>query len=220
MEYLNVETGSVLLFCLSMFAPNLTSSLRSRRGTSHSLDSDPQLPYTAQQATPESGCVPDQVDFVYSTTLTDESSLERARVFTQLQNQRRSLRFYDTRPFPVELLQQCIETGGTAPSGAHQQPWHFCIVQDPGKKAAIREEVERAEQLNYDKRMKQSWKDDLEPIFKNSALHQDGVIQKPYLTEAPYLVVVTELLYGLHPETGGGNIVTDQYFCCAVRHFL
>jgi iodotyrosine deiodinase len=168
-----------------------------------------QLPYIAQQASPERGCTPDQIEFSYENTQTEASSLARAQAFTQLQNQRRSLRFYDTKPFPVELLLQCIETGGTAPSGAHQQPWHFSVVRDAAKKAAIREAVEREEQVNYDKRMKQAWKDDLAPIFKNSALHKDGLIQKPYLTEAPFLVVVTEVVHGV--AATGAHVHTHIY---------
>lgn len=155
--------------------------------------------------------MPDQIEFTYDSTLTEATSLARAHAFTQLQNQRRSVRFYASESFPVELLTQCIETAGSAPSGAHQQPWHFSIVQCPVKRGAIREAVEQEEQINYDRRMKQAWKDDLAPIFKNSALHKPAdeggaagrtIIQKPYLTEAPYLVVVTELTHGVHPSTG------------------
>ena len=58
--------------------------------------------------------------------------------------------------------------------GAHQQPWHFSVVSSQDLKARIREAVEEEEQVNYDRRMKQSWKDNLAPIFKNSALHKDG----------------------------------------------
>ena len=94
----------------------------------------------------------------------------------------------------------------SAPSGAHQQPWHFSVVKDPAKKQAIREIVEREEQINYDKRMKQSWKNDLVPIFKGSNLHADVgervIIQKPYLTEAPFLVIVTEVTHEINPITG------------------
>ena len=76
-------------------------------------ESDLHLPYKATQARPRAGEVPDQVRFVYESTLTAENSLNRARAFTALQNQRRSVRFYDSKPFPVELLMECIKTAGT-----------------------------------------------------------------------------------------------------------
>ncbi|CAM9113402.1 unnamed protein product, partial [Ectocarpus fasciculatus] len=106
--------------------------------------------------------------------LDEDTALHRAKAFLQLQNQRRSLRFYSPDPYPIELLMTCIATAGTAPSGAHQQPWHFSIVKNMKLKRQIREIVEKEEQLNYDKRMKKTWVQDLDPIFKESALHKDG----------------------------------------------
>ena len=205
---MSTQSISALIFCLSIYVPRLVQQSAHTTQSSNSEVSSSLLPYVARQATPEGGCIPDQIGFVYENTLSNDTSLARAQAFTQLQNQRRSLRFYDSQPFPLELLMQCIEAGGTAPSGAHQQPWHFSVVRDPAIKAAIREVVELEEQANYDKRMKQAWKDDLVPLFKNSALHKEGRIQKPYLTEAPYVVVVTEVSYGIHMTTGAP--------CCSV----
>jgi hypothetical protein len=206
-----------LLFCASTAATRLLASClpsspssspshssSSSSSTSSSTSSDEQpLPYEAGQAAVPRGASPAQVRFQYRSALLAPAAVSRARAFSRLQNQRRSLRFFDpSLPVPAALLDACVCTAGTAPSGAHQQPWHFSVVRDPEKKAAIREVVEREEQLNYDKRMKEAWKQDLEPIFKNSALHQGGRIQKPYLTDAPCLVVVTELTHGVNPNTG------------------
>lgn len=193
LRLIHVIAGSGLLRCSVVSKSESTSP-------SHEISS---LPYIARQATLEGGTPPDQVRFEYDNSMNESATLARARAFARLQNQRRSMRFFDpTIPVTESLLNACIETAGTAPSGAHQQPWHFCVVRDPATKAAIRTVVEREEQLNYDKRMKQSWKNDLEPIFRNSALHQGGLIEKPYLTQAPCLVVVTELTHGIHPDTG------------------
>ena len=210
---MSLDGSCALAFCFSIFVPRLVSKFQAHCASPTPVaDSNgPLLPYLAQQAIPEGGCVPHQIEFTYANTLTDTSSLARACAFTKLQNQRRSIRFYDPQPYPVELLMRCIETAGTAPSGAHQQPWHFSVVRCPAKKLAIRHAVEREEQQNYDRRMKQAWKDDLAPIFKNSTLHEQHtdkegeaktVIRKPYLTEAPFLVVVTEVTHGIHPDTG------------------
>jgi hypothetical protein len=48
--------------------------------------------------------------------------------------------------------------------------------------------VEAEEQNNYENRMSQKWKDDLQPMV--GSLHQDGVITKPYIEDAPYVVAV------------------------------
>lgn len=42
---------------------------------------------------------------------------------------------------------------GTAPSGAHTQPWTFVVVGDPEMKQRIREVIEAEEEVNYRKRM-------------------------------------------------------------------
>ena len=155
-------------------------------------------PYVAKQVLPVDGTdvTTTQVPF-YCEKVSIEDSYLRADAFLKLQNQRRSLRFFSQKQFPIDLLLKCVETGGTAPSGAHQQPWHFSIITSNDIKQQIRLLVEQEEQINYDKRMGESWKKDLSHIFEGSALHKNGEIKKPYLTEAPYIVVVTEITYGL-----------------------
>jgi nitroreductase len=43
---------------------------------------------------------------------------------------RRSIRIYQERPVPQELLLQILEAGRWAPTGANLQPWHFVVVTD------------------------------------------------------------------------------------------
>ena len=43
---------------------------------------------------------------------------------------RRSIRIYQERPVPQELLLQILEAGRWAPTGANLQPWHFIVVTD------------------------------------------------------------------------------------------
>jgi iodotyrosine deiodinase len=99
---------------------------------------------------------------------------------------------------PLDIIQQCIRVAGTAPSGAHCQPWTFVIVTDPAAKAAIRAAVEKEEQVNYDRRMRQSWVEDVQGLV--GALHTGDKAErvvKPYLTEAPALVVVMKQAHGV-----------------------
>lgn len=98
------------------------------------------------------------------------------------------MRFYSPDPVPVQVVEECVRAAGTAPSGAHCQPWFFAIVSDPSLKAQIREAVEAEEQVNYDSRMKKTWVDDVKGML--SDVHGLQSVQKPYLTEAPHLVVL------------------------------
>src|SRR5512137_1134439 len=43
---------------------------------------------------------------------------------------RRSIRRYDTKEVPAEVLQQILEAGRQAPSAANRQPIRFVIVKD------------------------------------------------------------------------------------------
>lgn len=43
---------------------------------------------------------------------------------------RRSIRNYEKRDIPKEVLDQILEAGRMAPSAANKQPWHFIVVTD------------------------------------------------------------------------------------------
>ncbi len=43
---------------------------------------------------------------------------------------RRSIRIYQDKPVPRDLLLQILEAGRWAPTGANLQPWHFIVVTD------------------------------------------------------------------------------------------
>ncbi|MDZ7848052.1 MAG: nitroreductase family protein [Owenweeksia sp.] len=64
-------------------------------------------------------------------------------------NTRRSCRHFSDEPIPRAVIENLIRTAGTAPSGAHKQPWHFAAVADSGVKSEIRKaaEVEEKEIL-------------------------------------------------------------------------
>lgn len=50
---------------------------------------------------------------------------------------------------------------GTAPSGAHTEPWTFVVVSDTAVKHQIRLIVEEEEEVNYRQRMGDKWVNDL-----------------------------------------------------------
>lgn len=50
---------------------------------------------------------------------------------------RRSVRIYQDKPVPHDLLLQILEAGRWAPTGANLQPWHFIVVTDPETRKEI-----------------------------------------------------------------------------------
>jgi nitroreductase len=52
---------------------------------------------------------------------------------------RRSIRVYQEKPVPQDLLLQILEVGRWAPTGANLQPWHFIVVADPETRRQIGE---------------------------------------------------------------------------------
>lgn len=53
----------------------------------------------------------------------------------------------------IFIVKDICKILGTAPSGAHTEPWTFVVVSDMAVKEKIREIVEEEEKLNYEKRM-------------------------------------------------------------------
>ncbi|MBA3558509.1 MAG: nitroreductase family protein [Gemmatimonadaceae bacterium] len=107
-------------------------------------------------------------------------------------NQRRTTRQFSSEPVPRELIELAVRTAGTAPSGAHQQPWTFVAVSDTALKCRIREAAEEEERANYAGRMPPDW------LNAVAALGTDQ--NKPHLTDAPWVVVVFRHLFGLEAD--------------------
>jgi nitroreductase len=105
---------------------------------------------------------------------------------------RRSVRRFSTEPVPLELIENAVAAAGTAPSGAHQQPWTFVVVSDRELKSRLRGAAEAEEQRNYGGRMSQEWIEALAPLGTDAV--------KTHLTDAPYVIVVFEQVYGLAPD--------------------
>lgn len=47
------------------------------------------------------------------------------------------------RPVPMELVRECIGIALQAPSGSNRQAWHWIVVTDGGKRAAVGEHYRR-----------------------------------------------------------------------------
>lgn len=129
-----------------------------------------------------------------------EEMQQRARGFREEMLRRRTVRQFSSRPVPPEVIEDCLRVAGSAPSGANMQPWHFVVVSDPHMKHQIREEAEKAEYIFYHQRATKEWLAALAPLGTDE--------HKPYLEQAPYLIVVFAQTYGLTPQ---GDKVKNYY---------
>jgi len=121
-----------------------------------------------------------------------EESRERARDFYRGLDARRTTRHFSTDPVPRDLIETALRTAGTAPSGAHQQPWTFVAVSDPALKLAMREAAEAEERAFYAERATKEWLDALAPLGTDE--------HKPHFTDAPWIVVLFRQAYGFFPN--------------------
>jgi nitroreductase len=133
----------------------------------------------------------------------DEQSAALAE-FGAVMERRRSVRDFSTEPVPRELLVEAIRVAGLAPSGAHQQPWTFVLIGDePELRGRIREAAEAEEREAYEHRMSPEWIEALAPLGTDW--------HKPHLTDAPWLIVVFEQVYGLRQQDDEAARVKHYY---------
>jgi nitroreductase len=52
-------------------------------------------------------------------------------------HKRRSVRQFEAKDVPAEIIEKIIEAGTWAPSGLNNQPWRFAVVKDEGKKEGL-----------------------------------------------------------------------------------
>jgi len=113
---------------------------------------------------------------------------ERAASFYSDIVRRRTVRDFDSRPVPREVIESCLLAAGTAPSGANQQPWFFSVITDPARKRRIRVAAEKEEREFYGGKAPQEWLDALAPLGTDP--------NKPFLEEAPVLIAIFAQKYG------------------------
>ncbi len=116
----------------------------------------------------------------------------RADAHYALHARRRSVRQFSPDPIPLDVVRRAVQTAGTAPSGAHKQPWRFVLVSDPAVKRQIREAAEAEERETYAHRMSDEWRAALAPIGTDA--------HKPFLEHVPAIIVLFRVDYDLHAD--------------------
>lgn len=132
--------------------------------------------------------------------LPEEEMLARAAGFRAAMARRRTVRDFSDRPVPRALIEDCVMTAATAPSGANQQPWTFACICDPAVKRQIRIAAEEEERSFYGGRASEEWLEALAPLGTDA--------DKPFLETAPWLIAIFGQRYGIAPD---GSRVKHYY---------
>jgi len=111
-----------------------------------------------------------------------EEMLSRSADFYQNIKRRHSIRKFSDKPVDKTIIENCLKSAGTAPSGANHQPWHFVAVSSLGIKQQIREQAEMHERGFYDGRAGKEWLNALKELGTDA--------DKPYLEHAPWLIAI------------------------------
>jgi len=130
-------------------------------------------------------------------TISDEEILERSKVFYKKVNQRRSVRHFSNQPVSKEVMENIIMAASTAPSGAHKQPWTFCLISNKELKSKLRSLAEEEEKKSYEGRMSEEWLEDLAP------LGTDWV--KEFIDVAPWIVIIMKRVYEYNEDGSKHN---------------
>lgn len=131
---------------------------------------------------------------------TTEETLQRSKEFHQWLDLRRTVRDFSDRSVPRQVIENILKSASTAPSGAHKQPWTFCVVTDPAIKKIIRLAAEKEEYDSYHGRMSDEWLQDLRPLQTDW--------KKPFIDIAPFLIIIFKKVYDLLPS---GEKKTNYY---------
>lgn len=121
-----------------------------------------------------------------------EEMIVKSEQFHDWMDTRRSVREFSDAPVPKKVIENIIMSASTAPSGAHKQPWTFCVVSNAEMKSKIRVAAEKEEYDSYNGRMSETWLKDLQPLGTDW--------HKPFLETAPYLIIMFKKAFELGPD--------------------
>ena len=148
-----------------------------------------------------------------SRRYSEPERLARAEAFYAEMKRRRTTRHFSSQPVPRRLIELAMLSAGTAPSGAHRQPWRFVAIDDAALKAKLRAVAEAEELETYSKRMTDEWREALHPLGTDHV--------KEHMTDAPWIVVLFAEKYGLKPDgSHRKNYYTEESVGIAAGFFI
>jgi iodotyrosine deiodinase len=117
---------------------------------------------------------------------------DRSKQFYEFMDKRRSVREFKDQDVPREIIENIVMTASSAPSGAHKQPWTFCIIRSSALKSKLRSLAEEEEKRNYESRMSDRWLKDLAPLGTDDV--------KEFIDIAPWIIVVMKKSFGFDED--------------------
>jgi len=130
----------------------------------------------------------------------EDEMIIRSQEFYKFLKRRRTVRDFSDKQVLKEVIENCLLTAGTAPSGANLQPWYFVVVSNSEIKKKIRIAAEEEEKEFYTNRAPKEW--------LNALAHLGTDEHKPFLETAPYLIVIFSKSYEVLPD---GKKVKNYY---------
>ena len=141
-----------------------------------------------------------------------EETEERSRAYYEYMDKRRTVREFSDKPVAKEIIENILMTASSAPSGAHKQPWTFCVIGNAELKAKIKVAAEKEEYDSYNGRMSEEWLEALAPFGTDW--------NKPFLEIAPYLIIVFKKAYDLKDGIKSKNYYVNESVGIAVGFLL
>lgn len=145
-----------------------------------------------------------------------DSSLAMVHMFRAHMDGRRTTRMFSTQDVRKEIMAEILRVAGSAPSGAHKQPWTYVAIRSQDLKAKIRAAAEAQEKRFYDELAPDEWLQDLAPLGTDW--------EKTHLTDAPWVVVIFAQDYALDGEKKRKHYYVNEsvgisagFFIAAVR---
>ncbi|MGL5448477.1 MAG: nitroreductase family protein [Rhabdaerophilum sp.] len=123
-----------------------------------------------------------------------------AERFRAVMARRHTVRDFSDLPVPRDIIETCLRTAGTAPSGANHQPWHFAVIGNAEMKSRIRLEAEIEEKAFYAGKAGEEWLSALRPLGTDSG--------KPFLEIAPWLIVI----FGARNSMSADGVTRKNYY--------
>jgi iodotyrosine deiodinase len=133
----------------------------------------------------------------YPLRFEEKEMIDRSQEFYEFMDKRRSIREFSDKEIPIEIIENIIKTASTAPSGAHKQPWTFCVISNAKLKSEIRKLAEEEEEKSYSGRMSEEWIRDLTPLGTDAI--------KEFIDIAPWVIIVMKRVYENGPDGSKQN---------------
>ena len=130
------------------------------------------------------------------------------------------------RPVEPEVIRQCIEVAGQAPTASNSQGWHFVVVTDPARRRALAELYREGFDLFYgdpEAALAGMPQDDPDYLTTQRRVIDSARYLADHLAEVPvHLIPCVEGRYeegpvALHAATWGSLLPAVWSFCLAAR---